>query len=144
MSGVAPLRVERASRRRGAFGLDARRRPDPVRVEGEIREYLAARLPDAWALPPAVEAGPPGRTIVLLLSRGHVAVLRIEPDRDAAGAAARTLVERCRAQAIPMAVVESLTQARAALRRFGIEPRPCLPPALFPRSPGRCRAKPSS
>ena len=143
MSRPGSLRVERAPRRRGTFGLDERRRPDPVRIEAEIRDFLRTRLPEVWALPPAVEPGAPGRTVVLLLARGHAAVLRIEPDADAPGAAAVALVARCGTLAIPAAVVSSLARARAALRRFGIEPRPLDSPTPVQRIFGRCRAKPS-
>ena len=79
---------------------------------------------------------------MLLLARGHAAVLRIEPDADAPGAGAAALAARCGALAIPAAVVSSLAETRAALRRFGIEPRPLETPTPVQRIFGRCRAKP--
>lgn len=122
---MTAFRIERA-RRRGAFGLDERRFPDPRRVETELRAFLAARVPDVWPVPTAPErAGDEdGRTLALLLPRGHVVVLRIERDPARAGAAARALEDRCRAMRIPHAIVSNLAEGRAALRRFGVEPRP--------------------
>ena len=144
MSRALPLRVEHAPRRRGTFGLDERRRPDPLRVETEIRAFLTLRLPEVWALSSPPEPKPDGRTLVLLLSRGHAAVLRIVPEPDARGEETLALVARCRSRAIPAAIVSSLDEARAALRRFGVEPRPSPSPLPFPRMFARCRAKPSS
>lgn len=120
-------RVERAPRRRGAFGLDERRFPDPARVEADLRRFLAGRLPDVWPLPapPAPAADDAGaRTLTLLLPRGHVAVLRIDRDPVHPGPASRALADRCRAMHIPHATVSSLPEGRAALRRLGVEPRP--------------------
>ncbi len=130
---AAALRVERAPRRRGAFGLDERRRPDPARVEAALRCFLAGRLPEVWCLPglsdgiQTDEGGPAGRTLALLLPRGHVAVLRIERDPDRPGAASRALADRCRAMRIPHATVSSVEEARAALRRLGVEAGPQRP-----------------
>ena len=125
-------RVERVSRRRGAFGLDERRFPDPARVEADLRTFLAARLPDVWPIPTRLEPPEPapagdgagGRTLALLLPRGHVAVLRIDRDPRHPGPASRALADRCRALHIPHATVSSLSEGRAALRRLGVEPRP--------------------
>ncbi len=99
--------IERVSRRRGAFGLDDRRRPQPERIEAELRAFLAGRLPEVWPLPSVHEPDDAGRTRALLLPQGHVA-----------------LAARCTAMRIPHATVASLVQGRMALRRFGIEPRP--------------------
>ena len=121
--------VTRVARRRGAFGLDERRRPDPARVEEAIRSFLAARLPEAWPLAglaaaPGQAADPSGRTLVLLLPRGQAAVLRIERDPGRQSPAGLDLAARCRAGGIPHAVVSSLDEGRAALRRLGLEPPP--------------------
>ena len=128
---MTALRIERLARRRGAFGLDERRRPDPARVEEDLRRLLALHLPEVWPLPaPGDPAGlaagdeASGRTLALLLPRGHVAVLRIERDRDCPGATSRALAERCRAMHIPHATVSSVAEGRAALRRLGVDPRP--------------------
>ncbi len=123
-------RVEKGVRRRGAFGLDERRFPDPARVEADLRVFLAGRLPEVWPIPtqpgpsePEGE-GPGGRTLALLLPRGHVAVLRIDRDPGHPGPESLALAERCRAMRIPHATVSSLSEGRAALRRLGVEPRP--------------------
>lgn len=122
-------RVEKVSRRRGAFGLDERRFPDPARVEADLRSFLAGRLPEVWPFPtgpamPAEEEGAGGRTLALLLPRGHVAMLRIDRDPGHPGPGSLALAERCRAMRIPHATVSSLSEGRAALRRLGVEPRP--------------------
>ena len=49
-------------------------------------------------------------------------MLRIERQRDAPGKAAIVLLDRCRTMRMPVAVVSSLDEARAALRRFGVAP----------------------
>lgn len=129
---MSALRVERVPRRRGAFGLDERRRPDPARVEADLRAFLAGRLPEVWPLPAPGEAASPdealgdadGRTLSLLLPRGRVAVLGIERDPGRPGPASRALAARCGAMRIPHATVSSVAEGRAALRRLGIEPRP--------------------
>ena len=124
--------VTRVSRRRGAFGLDERRRPDPARVEEALRAFLAGRLPEAWPLAglaaePGMTADPSGRTLVLILPRGRAAMLRIERDPERPSPAGRDLAARCRAGGIPHAVVSSLDEGRAALRRLGLEPPPSNP-----------------
>ncbi len=126
-------RVERAPRRRGAFGLDERRFVDPARVEADLRQFLAGRLPEVWPVPtpapaPDAEAGDAveGRTLALLLPQGHVVVLRIDRDRARPGPASLALAERCRTMGIPHATVSNLTEGRAALRRLGVEPRPSI------------------
>jgi hypothetical protein len=116
--------IERVARRRGAFGLDDRRRPQPERIEAELRAFLAGRLPEVWPLPSAQEPDDAGRTLALLLPQGHVAVLRIEAKPEDPGPAGHALAARCAAMRIPHATVSSLVQGRAALRRFGVEPRP--------------------
>ena len=121
--------VTRVPRRRGAFGLDERRRPDPARVEEALRQLLATRLPEAWPLAglaaePGMDTDPSGRTLVLLLPRGLAAVLRIERDPGRPSLACRDLASRCRAGNIPHAVVSNLDEGREALRRLGLEPRP--------------------
>ena len=121
--------VTRVPRRRGAFGLDEGRRPDPARVEEALRQFLAGRLPEAWPLAgpaaePGTEADPSGRTLVLILPRGRAALLRIERDPGRPSPACRDLAARCRAGGIPHAVVSSLDEGRAALRRLGLEPPP--------------------
>ncbi len=115
--------VARAERRRGAFGLDERRRPDPARVEDALLAFLARRMPDVWPVDLSRVAGE-GRTLALFLPRGAVAVLSIESDRDRPGPAARATAARCAALRIPVATISSLDQGRAALRRFGVEPAP--------------------
>lgn len=129
-------RVERAPRRRGSFGLDERRFPDPARVEAELRRFLAGRLPEVWPVPtppgvsdPARADAAGGRTLALLLPRGHVAVLRIDRDPDRPDPESIALADRCRAMRIPHATVSSLAEGRSALRRLGVEPRPEAPPA---------------
>ena len=136
MTAASVPRVTRASRPRGSFGLDDRRWPDPARVEAVLRRFLAGRLPDVWPLPiparatspedagPGAAADADGRTLTLLLTHGHVAVLRIERDPAHPGPACRALVDRCRAMEIPHATVSSIEQGRSALRRLGVEPRP--------------------
>ncbi len=127
---MTALRIEKALRRRGAFGLDERRFHDPARVEADLRAFLAGRLPEVWPLPtrpgaPEPEGdGPGGRTLALLLPRGHVAVLRIDRDPGHPDPESLALAERCRAMRIPHATVSSLSEGRAALRRLGVEPRP--------------------
>ena len=123
-------RVEKAPRRRGSFGLDERRFPDPARVEAELRAFLAGHLPEVWPIPTRsgspepVGDGAGGRTLALLLPRGHVAVLRVDRDPGRPGPESLALAERCRAMRIPHATVSSLSEGRAALRRLGVEPRP--------------------
>lgn len=109
-------------RRRGAFGLDERRWPDPERVDAQVRAWLRQSFPEIWVLPDRDGADASGRSLALLLPRGQVAMLRIERQRDAPGRAAIALLDRCRAMRMPLAVVSSLDEARAALRRFGVEP----------------------
>lgn len=131
-------RVEKVPRRRGAFGLDERRFPDPARVEADLRTFLAGRLPEVWPIP--TRSWPPepagdwagGRTLALLLPRGHVAVLRIDRDPGHPDPESLALAERCRAMRIPHATVSSLSEGRAALRRLGVEPRPEAAPAVGP------------
>ena len=115
-------RFTRVTRRRGAFGLDERRWPDPEIVEAGLVSLLGRVLPEAWPLPTGVEGSgdASGRTLALLLPRGHVAMLRIERDPDHPGPACRDLVERCRALHIPQATVSSVEEGRAALRRLGL------------------------
>ena len=116
-------RVERLARRRGAFGLDERRWPDPARVEAALRCFLAERLPEIWPFPAAGEAaGGEARTLALLMPRGHVAMLRIERDPARPGPVSRALAERCGAMHIPHATVSTLEEGRAALRRLGVSP----------------------
>ncbi len=117
-------RIERVAHRRGAFGLDDRRRPRPERIEAELRAFLTGRLPEVWPLPSLPDPDDAGRTLALLLPQGHVAVLRIEAKPEDPGPAGRAVAVRCAAMRIPHATVSSLLQGRAALRRFGVEPRP--------------------
>ncbi len=116
-------RFTRVTRRRGAFGLDERRWPDPEIVEAGLKSFLGRALPEVWPFP-SIGEDPSGRTLALLLPRGHVAMLRIERDPDHPGPACRDLVERCRALHIPQATVSSVEGARAALRRLGVETPP--------------------
>ena len=106
--------------RRGTFGLDERRWPDPERVDAQVRVWLRQTCPDFWILPDHDGADASGRSLVLLLPRGQVAMLRIERQRDAPGKAAIVLLDRCKAMRMPVAVVSSLEEARAALRRLGV------------------------
>ncbi len=109
-------------RRRGAFGLDERRWPDPERVDAQVRVWLRHSFPEMWVVPDRDGADASGRSLVLLLPQGQAAMLRIERQRDAPGKAALVLLDRCRAMRMPVAVVSSLDEARAALRRFGVAP----------------------
>ena len=120
---MTAARFTRVTRRRGAFGLDERRWPDPEVVEAGLMSLLGRVLPEVWPLPTAGE-DLSGRTLALLLPRGHVAMLRIERDPDHPGPACRTLVERCRALHIPQATVSSVEEGHAALRRLGVEAPP--------------------
>ena len=114
--------MSRLPRRRGAFGLDERRWPDPERIDAQLRVWLRDTYPEIWVLPDRDDADASGRSMALLLPRGHVAMLRIERQRDAPGRAGLDLLERCRAMRIPVALVSTLDEARAALRRFGLAP----------------------
>ncbi len=107
-------------RRRGTFGLDERRWPDPERVDAEVRAWLRDTFPEIWVLQEREGAEASGRSMALLLPQGHVAMLRIERRRDAPGRAALDLLDRCGTMRIPVALVSTLDEARAALRRFGI------------------------
>ena len=118
--------VVRAPRRRGTFGLDERRWPDPARVEEALRGFLALRLPEIWVPGPG-QADATGRTLALVMPRGHVAMIRIERDPGRPGPGARGLAERCAALGVPHARVSSLDEGRAALRRLGIAPPPAGP-----------------
>ena len=109
-------------RRRGAFGLDERRWPDPERVDAQVRAWLGHTFPEIWVLPDRDGADASGRSLALLLPQGQAAMLRIERQRDAPGKAAIVLLDRCRTMRMPVAVVSSLDEARAALRRFGVAP----------------------
>ena len=119
---MTAVRVEHVARRRGAFGLDERRLPDPARVEAGLRSLLERTLPEVWTVPADGDADAAGRTLALVLPRGRVAMLRIERDPENPGAACRALVERCRRLNIPQATVSSLEGARGALRRLGVAP----------------------
>ena len=110
-------------KRRGGFGLADVRVVDPRRTEADILAWIAATLPGVVPLRVA-EIGPETepRTLALVERRGRAVILRVEgrprrPDR-----ADGPMVARCRAEGIPVAVVRSLAEARAALRRFGLEP----------------------
>ncbi len=110
------------SKRRGRFGLDERRWPDPERVEAQVRVWLGQVFPEIWVLPGCGERHPIGSSLALLLPRGHVAMLLIERRCEAPGQAALDVLVRCGAMRIPVALVSNLDDARAALRRFGISP----------------------
>ena len=118
-SAPKPCPVAHVRRRRGAFGLDERRWPDPARVEAQLRDWFRHAFPEIWVLPDREGADASGRSLVLLLPQGQVAMLRIERRRDTPGGAAIDLLDRCRAMRMPVALVSSLDEARAALRRFG-------------------------
>lgn len=118
-------------RRRRPFGLDAPRPPDVRRLEGEILAWLAEDMPAALALratdlPGASGLSGPGAeqsaTLVLLLPHRQTAVLRLEarPDRPHRDAVA--FAEGCVRRKVPLAIVSTLAEARAALRRWGFEP----------------------
>ena len=85
-----------------------------------MRVWLRQTCPGIWILPDHDGADASGRSLVLLLPRGQVAMLRIERGRDAPGKAAIVLLDRCKAMRMPVAVVSSLEEARAALRRLGV------------------------
>ena len=122
-------------RRRGTFGLDERRWPDPARVEAQVLVWLRHSFPEIWVLPDRDDNDASGRSLVLLLPRGQVAMLRIERRRDAPGKAATDLLDRCRTMRLPVALVSSLDEARAALRRFGVAgSTPLSSPDLLRRS----------
>ncbi len=120
MRAVAERHSVSRRHRRGAFGLDERRWPDPERVDAEVRVWLQQIFPEIWVLPDRDESDASGRSLVLLLPRGQVAMLRIERRRDAPGKPALDLLDRCRTMRLPVALVSSLDDARAALRRFGV------------------------
>ena len=122
MRSVAACPPVSRLRRRGAFGLDERRWPDPERVDAQVRVWLRQTFPEIWVLPDRDGADLSGRSLALLLPHGQAAMLRIERQRDAPGKAARVLIDRCRAMRMPVALVSSLDEARAALRRFGVAP----------------------
>ena len=127
---MSAARFTRVTRRRGAFGLDERRWPDPEIVEAGLVSLLGRLVPEAWPLATgsAATEDPTGRTLALLLPHGHVAMLRIERDPDRPGPACQDLVERCRTLRIPQATVSSVEEGRAALRRLGVEsPLPRVP-----------------
>lgn len=115
-------------RRRRSFGLDAPRPPNVGRVERDILAWLAEQIPDALPLRAAeIEDTPaPGAeqssTLVLLLPCRQSAVLRIEAWPDRPGRDSLLLAEGCVRRKVPLAVVTSLDEARAALRRWGFEP----------------------
>ena len=120
MRSVAGSPPELRLRRRGAFGLDERRWPDPERVEAQVRVWLRDTYPEIWVLPDRADADASGRSMALMLPRGHAAILRIERQRETPGRVALDLLDRCRAMRIPVALVSTLDEARAALRRFGV------------------------
>lgn len=117
-------------RRRRPFGLDTPRPPDVGRVEEAILAWLAERMPAAFALRAASIPGTasPWRcgegpaTLVLLLPCRHTAVLRIEARPDRPGQASLAFAEECVRRNVPLAIVTTLAEARAALRRWGFEP----------------------
>ena len=57
-------------RRRGAFGLDERRWPDPERVDAQVRAWLGHTFPEIWVLPDRDGADASGRSLALLLPQG--------------------------------------------------------------------------
>lgn len=110
-------------RRRRGFGLDEARRPSPERAEREVLAWLAARLPAALPVRSAGEAEPhAGRALTLLLPRGRVAVLWFAGRHDDADPRLRGLADACRSRAVPLGIVRGIDDARAALRRLGLEP----------------------
>lgn len=105
-------------RRRPAFGLDAVRPIDAPRLAGEIGAWLAASRPDLVALPfgpkaPGAEAG------LVVLGRGLRALVLVAGRQRAAPALADVLKQLGSGAAV--ALVSTLEEARAALRRHGFE-----------------------
>ncbi len=128
MSASGPLVI----RRRRAFGLDHARRPDLSRIEAELLARLADARPEVVSLRLRVTgADEDAPALVLLAPDGRIAVLRIvgrpeQPDRAAGDRAApdraaRALEAACRRSRIPFATLTHAQDARAALRRCGIE-----------------------
>ncbi len=105
--------------RRGAFGLDHVRFADPRRAERAIRDWLATHLPGVVVLPVDVPPESRVRTLVLLLSAGRAAVLRVVGRPEGI---ADDIVDGCRAARVPVSIVRGVAEARAALRRLGMEP----------------------
>ncbi len=118
MSASPPLVV----RGRRAFGLDHARRPDPARVEAELLARLTEALPEAVSFR-LVAAGVDRQmpTLVLLPPDGRIAILRVVARRERPDRAAGALEAACRRARIPFATLSHAQDARAALRRCGIE-----------------------
>ena len=117
--------------RRRPFGLDAPRPPDVRRIERDILAWLAERMPAALALraqgiegrgAPAAPDADVSATLVLLLPCRQTAVLRIEARPDRPRRDTLAFAEGCVRRKVPLAVVTTLAEARAALRRWGFEP----------------------
>jgi hypothetical protein len=126
----APLIVKR----RRTFGLDAPRAQDPRRTERAVLAWLESAIPEIVPLrvacPEAAAGGKPvlspdreGLAMALLLPRGQVALLQIAGGADRPGPRTLALLRDCHARRVPVAVIRTLDEARAALRRFGFEPR---------------------
>lgn len=112
------------ARRRRAFGLDAPRPPNLARLEAATLDWLDTRMPRVAVLR-VVKADSPepagATTLALLLPGGRVAMLRIDIAPEQCRAKTLALAEQCRVRRIPLAVVASIDEVRAALRRFGLE-----------------------
>lgn len=118
-------RVVAVTRRRRAFGLDAPRPPDLRRTEAAILEWIGARTPRILVFraedPEDGTAPPRASTLVLVLPGGRIAILRVEITAEP-GARTLALADRCRTRSVPLALVADVPEARAALRRLGVEP----------------------
>ncbi len=112
-------------RRRRSFGLDAARLPDLDRTESAILAWLAAKTPQVFwlkAATPVAKAGArKGSTLLLLLSGGRIAVLRIEVQAGRVAPDTLALARQCRERHVPLSIVSDVDEVKAALRRLGIE-----------------------
>ncbi len=113
------------TRRRRGFGLDAPRPPNLARLEAAILDWLDTNMRRIAVLrvAKADSTEPSGATtLALLLPAGRVAMLRIVIGPERLGAETLALAEQCQMRRVPLAIVDGVEEARAALRRFGLEP----------------------
>lgn len=123
--GTATPRHVEIVRKRRAFGLDAPRPPDPRRLEAGIRDWLEANMPSALVLrlgPGDDAQADMNPALIVLLPGCRLVVLGLEATASAARSGGVRLTADCRARGIPLALVSTVDDVRAALRRLGIEP----------------------
>ena len=120
---------KRAPRRR--FGLDSPLPADPRIVERAVLRHIAtcrptlvvltlARVSEAGTSRPGLHLGAGVPDLMLLIPGGRVAFLTIKTQARDLTRAERAFADLCRACAIPVHVVRSLAEARAALDRLAI------------------------